>query len=77
MKFYLADWGTMCSPKTQGGLGVLNLKCMNEALLAKWLWNFENSDGLWQKSLEKKIVKGTPLIPVKRRQNDSLLERSS
>lgn len=36
-KNHLADWNLVCSPKDQGGLGVLDLKKMNEALLAKWI----------------------------------------
>jgi hypothetical protein len=34
-KYHLADWNLVCSPKDQGGLGVLDLYKMNEALLAK------------------------------------------
>jgi hypothetical protein len=33
---------------------------MNDALMTKWLWNIENSNGLWQKSLRKSILKETP-----------------
>jgi hypothetical protein len=32
-KFHLADWGSVCSPKIQGGLGVLNLEVMNDSFL--------------------------------------------
>jgi hypothetical protein len=47
-KYHLADWNMVCSPRGQGGLGVLDLhKTMNEALLAKWLWKLENTNGLW------------------------------
>jgi hypothetical protein len=49
-KFHLVDWVSVCSPKNQGGLGVLNLEFMNDSLLTKWLWNIENSNGLWQKN---------------------------
>ena len=35
---------------------------MNDALMTKWLWNIENSNGLWQKSLRKSIVKENPLF---------------
>jgi hypothetical protein len=40
-------------PKDQGGLGILDLEIMNIALLSKWLWNFFNEDGIWQKILWK------------------------
>jgi hypothetical protein len=45
-KYHLVDWDTVCLPKDQGGLGVLDLRVMNICLLAKWLWNLEFSDGL-------------------------------
>lgn len=45
-KYHLVDWDTVCLPKDQGGLGVLDLRVTNICLLAKWLWNLEFSDGL-------------------------------
>jgi hypothetical protein len=70
-KFHLADWESVCSPKNQGGLGVLNLEFMNDSLLSKWIWNIENSKGLWQKIIASKYIKGKPLILVKQKQSDS------
>jgi hypothetical protein len=52
-------------------LGVLNLEVMNDSLLSKWLWYIENSNGLWQKIIASKYLKGKPLILVKQKQNDS------
>jgi hypothetical protein len=68
---HLVDWGIVCTPKNQGGLGVLDLKCMNEALLAKCIWNIENSNGLWQKLLEKNTLRGCLLFRVKKSHSDS------
>jgi hypothetical protein len=48
----------VCSPKNQGGLGGLNLEFMNDSLLTKWLWNIENSNGLRQKIIASKYIKG-------------------
>jgi hypothetical protein len=70
-KMHLVNWNAVCSPKSQGGLGVLNLVYMSDALLTKWLWNLENSNGLWQSIITEKYIKGKPLISVKQRQNDS------
>ena len=56
-KMHLVNWNVVCSPKSQGGLGVLNLGYMNDALLTKWLWNLENSNGLWQKIITKKLLR--------------------
>jgi hypothetical protein len=61
----------VCSPKNQGGLGVLNLEFMNDSLLTKWLWNIENSKGLWKKIIASKYIKGKPLISVNQKQGDS------
>jgi hypothetical protein len=55
-KIHLANWEMVCTPKMQGGLGVLDLNCMNDALLAKWLWNIENSNGLWQEIIRAKYI---------------------
>jgi hypothetical protein len=49
----------------------LNLEYTNDALLTKWLWNIENSNGLWQKIISEKYIKGNPLISVRQKQDDS------
>jgi hypothetical protein len=36
----LMRWSIICTPKQFGGLGLLNLKYMNQALLLKWWWRF-------------------------------------
>jgi hypothetical protein len=36
-KYHLASWSKVCSPITEGGLGIQNLKIFNNALLRKWL----------------------------------------
>ncbi|KAK1275589.1 hypothetical protein QJS04_geneDACA012807 [Acorus gramineus] len=37
---HLVDWATVCKPKKEGGLGMLDLKSMNSTLLTKWLWRW-------------------------------------
>jgi hypothetical protein len=39
-KPHLVNWDTICRHKDQGGLGILDLTCMNLCLLAKWWWRF-------------------------------------
>lgn len=48
--------GTVCSPRETGGLGILDLEFMNIALLGKWIWNLENTDGLWQQMIRQKYL---------------------
>jgi hypothetical protein len=37
-KYHMVKWEDVCQPKSQGGLGVINSKMMNIALMAKWIW---------------------------------------
>jgi hypothetical protein len=77
-KIHLVDWMSVCSPKNQGGLGVLNLEFMSDSLLTKWLWNIENSNGLWQKIIASKYIKGkTPYFGQAKTRRFSLLEEDS
>jgi hypothetical protein len=73
-KYHLVNWPTVCSPKDQGGLGILDLRNMNISLLTKWLWRLETSDGLWQKIIRHKYIKDNPLIVVEKRKYISVLE---
>ena len=45
-KYRLTKWEIVCTPKDQGGLGVLNLDVHNECLLSKWLFRLLNEDGV-------------------------------
>jgi hypothetical protein len=47
-KYRLTKWWVVCTPKDQGGLGVLNLEIYNKCLLSKWLFKLINGDGVWQ-----------------------------
>lgn len=54
-KYHLVKWATVCRPKNQGGLGILNSKLMNVALLTKWIWKLsQNASGLWVDLLKAK-----------------------
>ena len=45
-KYRLAKWDILCRPKDQGGLGILDLQLQNKCLLAKWLVDLLNTDGM-------------------------------
>jgi hypothetical protein len=38
-KIHLLKWDTVTRPKVEGGLGIINCKCHNKALLAKRAWS--------------------------------------
>lgn len=37
-KIHLVSWQQVSRPKEQGGLGILDLRTMNQALMTKWWW---------------------------------------
>ena len=60
----LAAWDLVCKPKDKGGLGVINLKIQNEALLSKFLHKFYNKlDIPWvQLTWDTYYVQRTPHV---------------
>jgi len=49
------SWRKVCEPREAGGIGILNLRLFNAALLGKWIWRLETKkDGLWKEILESK-----------------------
>ena len=49
------NWGDVCRPKHQGGLGIRPLRDMNEALKSKWLWRFaKEEEALWRQVIASK-----------------------
>ncbi|XP_074299151.1 uncharacterized protein LOC141630189 [Silene latifolia] len=43
----MKSWKSICFPWTEGGFGIKELLSWNRALLLRWLWQIEHSDGLW------------------------------
>ena len=43
-KIHLIKWGTICSSKKKGGLGICSLTKLNKALLGKWNWRLVVED---------------------------------
>jgi hypothetical protein len=42
--YNLIAWKFICQYKSQGGLGIMNLKLMNKSLLCKLLWRYKNPE---------------------------------
>ena len=47
-KIYLVKWDLICKDKDSSGLGIIDLRLKNKALLNKWIWWYANEpDSLW------------------------------
>ncbi|XP_026436031.1 uncharacterized protein LOC113333881 [Papaver somniferum] len=52
---HLINWKMVMAVRKRGGLGILNLRLMNQALLAKWSWRFGVEKAqLWCKLMVEK-----------------------
>jgi hypothetical protein len=52
-----------CRPKEAGGLGLLNTKKMNLALLLKWIWRlYQEEDTIWARIIHAKYVDASDLF---------------
>jgi hypothetical protein len=56
-KYHLVNWPAVCRPKACGGLGLINSKKMNIALLLKWVWKlFQEDNPIWAQILRAKYI---------------------
>jgi hypothetical protein len=55
----LISWDTICLEAMEGGLGVRDLRKMNEALILKLVWQLaQGGDKLWVVVIRAKYCKG-------------------
>ena len=73
-KYRRTKWEVVCTPKDQGGLGVLNLDVHNKCLLSKWLFKLLNGDGVSQQLLKNKYLRDKTLTQVQYMSGDSVLD---
>jgi hypothetical protein len=43
----MVDWAMVCEHREFGGLGILNTKFMNIALMLKWIWKINQTLGVY------------------------------
>jgi hypothetical protein len=54
-KYHMVNWPMVCRPKECGGLGIINSKKMNIALLLKWVWKlYQSENPIWAQILRAK-----------------------
>lgn len=63
-KYHMVRWRNMCLPKEFGGVGILETRTMNEALLGKWGWRMLQSKqgDLCAEFLQRKYLKKSGLL---------------
>jgi hypothetical protein len=58
-KFHMIKWEALDKPKDFGGLGFIDTRAMNTALLCKWIFRLESGeDSLCMNLLRRKYLKG-------------------
>lgn len=51
-------WSLVCSPKSKGGQGIINLELWNIITMLKFLWNIcKKYDNMWVKGIQKVYLK--------------------
>jgi hypothetical protein len=70
-KYRWAKWSIHHKPKSGVGMSIIDLDIQNKCLLSKWIIKLINEDGLWQRVLKEKYLKGKTLSQVERKQGDS------
>jgi hypothetical protein len=63
-RFALIKWTKICMPRQFGGLGILDLHCMNISLLLKWWWKLKDHQyhSIWKQII---LVKYFDNMPIK------------
>jgi hypothetical protein len=56
LKYHLVSWPKVCTPISEGGLGIRNLLTINRTLLGKWLWRYRiERDAWWRVAVDSKF----------------------
>jgi hypothetical protein len=58
--YHMINWPAVCLPREVGGLGILNTKKMNIALMLKWVWKLhQDDDSIWARLIRAKYTDTT------------------
>ncbi|GFZ15678.1 hypothetical protein Acr_25g0000870 [Actinidia rufa] len=72
----LVAWKDVCKPKSEGGLGFIDLNAWNMALMSKSLWNLQaKKDSLWVKWVSHIYLKAQTLWEYNPTRQDSQMIR--
>lgn len=68
-KYHMVKWENVCLPKDFVGLGIINTRQMNEALLTKWIWRIQSNrdDDIVCKMLRAKYMRNKTIQQCTRR----------
>jgi hypothetical protein len=62
-KYHLVNWPDVCRPKECGGLGIINSKKMNVALMMKWIWKLlQGENSIWAQIISAKYVEARDIF---------------
>lgn len=76
-KIHWHSWADLCRPKGSGGMGFRDLKCFNQALLAKQMWRLHNNESpLLSAVLKARYYKHCDPLEANRGHDPSLPWRS-
>ncbi|GAA0146080.1 reverse transcriptase [Lithospermum erythrorhizon] len=67
-------WDDICTPNLEGGLGLMDLRKWNVALLTRAIWHlYRDSDSIWVKFVKHFYLGSTPFWDYSPRDRDSFL----
>ena len=66
-KYHMIKWEQLCVPKYHGGVGIINTRILNDALLLKWVWKMleDKIEDLCSQLLKAKYCKNKPFVTSK------------